>query len=350
MILVTGCGVLAKPPPHAGVHARSRTHYRKSNAISSEVSWISARRDRPWLPVRPGSHLRRESPAGPRTRRPGASSRTCEPSSDRRSPPEYAPHSPTRITKTSILKFAGAFQGRKTSSIRFWAFSYSIGEPCGRSNQLIMYFIAILLILGPRSDCCLDGLTRRVGRMRRAKEGRSCGDCGEGSAKRPIGARCKGSENHVHGSRFGNETAECDGGAYRLCSCSIASAAATASNTTVRAPSHFTASGFDASSISLASGAARGRRLPLAPRLNVRAIARGRQPSIDARNGAQTATAGFGPTPTLPSSTGILHGPEDHRNVTHWGRARSYLQGRPARCGCVRPQWRQGRCVRPRGV
>jgi hypothetical protein len=34
----------------------------------------------------------------------------------------------------------------KTSSIRFWAFSYSAGEPCGRSNQLIMYFIGILLI------------------------------------------------------------------------------------------------------------------------------------------------------------------------------------------------------------
>src|SRR4029077_15435227 len=55
------------------------------------------------------------------------------------------PHSPTRMTNTSILKLAGAFHGRKTSRIRFWAFSYSIGDPCERSNQLIMYFIDILL-------------------------------------------------------------------------------------------------------------------------------------------------------------------------------------------------------------
>jgi hypothetical protein len=33
-----------------------------------------------------------------------------------------------------------------TSRIRFWAFSYSTGEPCVRSNQLTMYFIAILLL------------------------------------------------------------------------------------------------------------------------------------------------------------------------------------------------------------
>jgi hypothetical protein len=39
---------------------------------------------------------------------------------------------------------AGAFQGLNTSRIRFWAFSYSIGEPCGRSFQLIMYFILVL--------------------------------------------------------------------------------------------------------------------------------------------------------------------------------------------------------------
>src|SRR3954452_16916642 len=54
------------------------------------------------------------------------------------------PHSPTRITKKSILKLPGAFHWPKTSRIRFWAFSYSIGEPCGRSTQLIMYFIGIL--------------------------------------------------------------------------------------------------------------------------------------------------------------------------------------------------------------
>src|SRR5436190_2935805 len=54
------------------------------------------------------------------------------------------PHSPTRITKKSILKLPGGFHWPKTSRIRFWAFSYSIGEPCGRSNQLITYFIPIL--------------------------------------------------------------------------------------------------------------------------------------------------------------------------------------------------------------
>src|SRR5665213_593500 len=55
------------------------------------------------------------------------------------------PHSPTRITKYSILKLAGAFHCPKTSRIRFWAFSYSMGEPCGRSNQLITYFTGVLL-------------------------------------------------------------------------------------------------------------------------------------------------------------------------------------------------------------
>src|SRR5579864_8706109 len=53
----------------------------------------------------------------------------------------WPPHSPTRITKNSILKLAGAFHWPNTSRIRFWAFSYSIGEPCGRSNQLMMYFM-----------------------------------------------------------------------------------------------------------------------------------------------------------------------------------------------------------------
>src|SRR6185295_18291141 len=57
------------------------------------------------------------------------------------------PHSPTRITKKSILKLPGAFHCPKTSRIRFWAFSYSIGEPWGRSNQLSTYFIEILLIV-----------------------------------------------------------------------------------------------------------------------------------------------------------------------------------------------------------
>src|SRR3954464_485376 len=53
----------------------------------------------------------------------------------------WPPHSPTRMTKKSILKLPGAFHWPKTSRILFWAFSYSIGEPCGRSNQLITYFI-----------------------------------------------------------------------------------------------------------------------------------------------------------------------------------------------------------------
>src|SRR6185503_9276587 len=71
------------------------------------------------------------------------------------------PHSPTRTTNTSILKLAGAFHGRKTSRIRFWAFSYSIGDPCERSYQLIMYFIDILLDQADslKSGCCLDGPT-----------------------------------------------------------------------------------------------------------------------------------------------------------------------------------------------
>src|SRR4051812_5170489 len=56
----------------------------------------------------------------------------------------WPPHSPTRITKKSILKLAGAFHWPKTSRIRFWAFSYSMGEPCGRSNQLMMYFMGVL--------------------------------------------------------------------------------------------------------------------------------------------------------------------------------------------------------------
>lgn len=34
------------------------------------------------------------------------------------------------------------FPVTNTSRIRFWACSYSMGEPCGRSNQLIMYFMS----------------------------------------------------------------------------------------------------------------------------------------------------------------------------------------------------------------
>src|SRR5207248_10693203 len=57
----------------------------------------------------------------------------------------YPPQSPTRITNDSILKLAGAFHGLKTSKIRFCAFSYSMGVPCGRSFQVIMYFMIFLL-------------------------------------------------------------------------------------------------------------------------------------------------------------------------------------------------------------
>src|ERR1700741_3855525 len=60
----------------------------------------------------------------------------------------YPPQSPTRITNNSILKLAGALHWVKTSRIRFWAFSYSIGDPCGRSVQVSMYFIAVLILLG----------------------------------------------------------------------------------------------------------------------------------------------------------------------------------------------------------
>jgi hypothetical protein len=42
------------------------------------------------------------------------------------------------------LKLAGAFHGLKTSKIRFCAFSYSLGVPCGRSFQVIMYFMIFL--------------------------------------------------------------------------------------------------------------------------------------------------------------------------------------------------------------
>src|SRR3954454_23746887 len=59
----------------------------------------------------------------------------------------YPPQSPTRITNISILKLPGAFHCVKTSRIRFCAFSYSIGEPCGRSVQVSMYFIDVELLL-----------------------------------------------------------------------------------------------------------------------------------------------------------------------------------------------------------
>jgi hypothetical protein len=56
----------------------------------------------------------------------------------------------------------------KTSSIRFWAFSYSIGDPCGRSNQLIMYFIASSIICAEIQNDLLThtGLAARWGSRR----------------------------------------------------------------------------------------------------------------------------------------------------------------------------------------
>jgi len=74
------------------------------------------------------------------------------------------PHSPTLTTNNSILKLAGAFHCVKTSSIRFWAFSYSVGDPCGRSNQLIMYFIGILHYLAEILGTTYSGTTAlRIG-------------------------------------------------------------------------------------------------------------------------------------------------------------------------------------------
>src|SRR5829696_1946899 len=58
----------------------------------------------------------------------------------------YPPQSPTRMTNNSILKLEGASHWVKTSRMRFWAFSYSIGEPCGRSFQVIMYFVDICVL------------------------------------------------------------------------------------------------------------------------------------------------------------------------------------------------------------
>jgi hypothetical protein len=69
----------------------------------------------------------------------------------------YPPQSPTRMTNNSILKLPGAFHCVKTSRIRFCAFSYSIGDPCGRSDQLSMYFIVTpLFALKSSERICSD--------------------------------------------------------------------------------------------------------------------------------------------------------------------------------------------------
>src|SRR3954447_16354885 len=62
----------------------------------------------------------------------------------------YPPQSPTRITNNSILKLPGASHCVKTSRMRFWAFSYSMGEPWGRSFQVIMYFDDMCVLLSVR--------------------------------------------------------------------------------------------------------------------------------------------------------------------------------------------------------
>src|SRR6476469_8795805 len=91
------------------------------------------------------------------------------------------PHSPTRITKNSILKLAGVFHRPNTSRIRFWAFSYSMGEPCGRSNQLITYFIVspfrtsgrsqiVRILRSTRNEPSLDYLVRSLQHRRRDAE------------------------------------------------------------------------------------------------------------------------------------------------------------------------------------
>ena len=41
------------------------------------------------------------------------------------------------------LEITGCLPLRENFEIRFWAFSYSIGDPCGRSVQVSMYFIGI---------------------------------------------------------------------------------------------------------------------------------------------------------------------------------------------------------------
>src|SRR4051794_31623952 len=49
------------------------------------------------------------------------------------------------MTNISTLKLSGAVHWVKTSRMRFWAFSYSIGDPCERSFQVMTYFIGVLL-------------------------------------------------------------------------------------------------------------------------------------------------------------------------------------------------------------
>src|SRR4029077_16935877 len=98
---------------------------------------------------------------------------------------------------------AGAFHGRKTSRIRFWAFSYSIGDPCERSNQLIMYFIDILLIRLTSSETLRLSTARRYCRSAVNADGRAQAyHDRKGVSERPGQAfiRCNGGFDGGHGA------------------------------------------------------------------------------------------------------------------------------------------------------
>src|SRR5438309_11105260 len=95
------------------------------------------------------------------------------------------------MTNDSILKLAGAFHGLNTSRIRFWAFSYSIGEPCGRSNQLITYFIGIYLLMCWSSERLLFG---------RANVPKLSGDGGGGGVAGDVCCSATSAGRHSWGS------------------------------------------------------------------------------------------------------------------------------------------------------
>jgi len=62
----------------------------------------------------------------------------------------------------------------------------------------------MLMLLGfflGRETHSYRGLTRCVGRIRRAREGRLCRNCREGSAKRSIGGGCRVPENHTEAKK-----------------------------------------------------------------------------------------------------------------------------------------------------
>ena len=78
--------------------------------------------------------------AGPLNTKRGRSSKTCEWLVD----VAFHQHVPAPLAHTNHEKLdqsPGAFHWPNTRDIAIWAFSYSFGEPCGRSNQLIIYFM-----------------------------------------------------------------------------------------------------------------------------------------------------------------------------------------------------------------